>query len=144
MNASDGWLAGAKGAKPGILMPAHPRTGSAFYESKALGSAVAPAQVVGTGRSKCVTFKCYEDVVVIQEGRPRDREYKYYAPGVGGVLTEPHYKGGEQETELLLNATQLSPRGLAEISAEALKVDRHARVVARDVFRHSAAAERTL
>jgi hypothetical protein len=143
VNATDGWLAGVKHARAGILMKAHPKTGASYYESKALGESASPAQVIKTGASKCVPFKCFKDVVIIQEGggSGNGAEWKYYAPGVGGILTEPHYQGGEQETEPLINATQLSPRGLAEISAEALKVDRHARVVAPDVFGNSKPAK---
>ena len=85
-------------------------------------------------------FDCYDDVVVVREGG----EHKYYAPGVGGILTEPHYSGGEQETELLINVRRLSPRGLAELSAEVLRVDKHAEEVVPDVFANAAAAKRTL
>lgn len=146
VNATDGWLAGLEGAKPGLLMEALPRTGSSYFESQALGEGATLAQVVKTGQSKCVPFKCYKDVVVVQEGGGSGggAEYKYFAPGVGGILTEPHYSGGEQETELLINVRQLSPRGIAEISAEALRVDRHAKVVVPNVFGGAAAAKRSL
>jgi len=73
------------------------------------------ARVVKTSQSNCVPFKCYKDVLVVQEG-DTDVEYKYYARGVGHILTEPHYSGGEQETEALINLKFLSPRGLAEVS----------------------------
>jgi hypothetical protein len=147
VNATDGWLAGVNGSRPGIIMKARPQTGATYFESKiAGGSERTPSKVVKTGGSKCVPFKCYRDVVVIEEGggSGSGTEWKYYAPGVGGILTEPRYKGGEQETERLLNATQLSPRALAEISAEALKVDRHAPSVARSVFGRAAPAKRDL
>jgi hypothetical protein len=146
VNASDAWLAGVKRSGPGILLPAQPRKGMYFFESRALGRARDPAQIVKTGQAKCVPFKCYSNVVVVQEGggSGAGAEWKYYAPGVGGILTEPRYKGGEQETELMINATQLSPRGLAEISAEALKVDRHASVTKPDVFGGAPPAQRAL
>jgi len=143
VNATDGWLAGVRGARPGIMMKAHPKAGTSFYETSSLGRGGAAAQVVKTGQTKCVPFRCFSDVVVIGEGAGSDQpEYKYYAPGVGGIFTEPRYRGGEQETELLINATQLSPRGLAEISAAALKVDRHAPVVTPRVFGNAARARR--
>ena len=83
--------------------------------------------------------------MVIGEGAGSDEpEYKYHAPGVGGILTEPRYQGGEQETELLVNATQLSPRGLAELGAEVLKLDAHAGKVTPDVFGRAAPARRGL
>jgi hypothetical protein len=145
VNATDGWLAGVNGSKHGVLMEAHPKVGDAYYESKIAGGyeAPTPSQVVKTGASKCVPFKCYKDVVVIQEGSPGGEEWKYYAPGVGGILTEPRYGGGEQETEKLVNATQLSKRALAEISGEVLKVDQHAESVAPSVFGNAAPAKRS-
>ena len=55
----------------------------------------------------CVPFKCYEDVLVIEEGGGC-RVDKYYAPGVGGIKLAPT-SGDPQETEKLINLTQLSP-----------------------------------
>jgi hypothetical protein len=97
--------------------------------------------VLETGKRNCVPFKCYRNVLVIQEGGPGG-EAKYFAPGVGGIRTEPLYKGGEQEVEELINFTQLSPRALAELSAEVLKLDKNARVEAKDVFGDSSPAKR--
>jgi hypothetical protein len=138
VNATDAWLAGVDGGAKGILMPADPRTGTpSFTEAKVPGEGTATAEVVKTGQQTCVPFKCYTGVLVIREGS----ENKYFAPGVGGIKTEPR-SGGEQETEELINLTQLSPQGLAEISAEALRMDQHAATEAKDVFRGSAAATR--
>jgi hypothetical protein len=142
VNATDGWLAGIKGSKAGIIMEAKPKVGDIYYESRPTGYTSPASKVIKTGVRKCVPFKCYKDVVVIQEGGNADPEWKYYAPGVGGILTEPHYSGGEQETELLINATTLSPRSLNEINAEVLKVDKHARQVFPDVYGKSKRAKR--
>jgi len=137
VNATDAWLSGVNGGQKGILMTADPKPGASFTEAKVPGEGTATAQVVKNGQQTCVPFKCYADVLVIQEGS----ENKYFAPGVGGIKTEPR-SGGEQETEELINLTQLSPQGLAEISAEALRLDQHAATEAKDVFRGSAAAAR--
>lgn len=140
VNANDAWLAGVKGAKPGILMHASPRTGTPEYvQANIPGQEVAKAKIAKTGQSTCVPFKCYKDVLVIQEG---GSENTYFAPGVGGIKTEPRSKSGEEETEELINLTQLTPTGLAELSAEALKLDVHARTEAKGVFGKSAAAAR--
>jgi hypothetical protein len=144
VNAADAWLAGVKGAEPGILMQARPRKGTPPYvQAKVPGDEPDIAEVVKTGQSNCVPFKCYKNVLVIQEGG-QGGEYKYYAPGVGGIRTEPRYKGGEQEVEELVNFTQLSPRALAELSAEVLKLDKHARTTAQDTFGSSSPAKRSL
>jgi hypothetical protein len=142
VNASDAWLAGVKGSKPGILMLADPHMGTAPYTEDTVPGIESPsAQVVKTGQSQCVPFKCYKDVLVIQEG---GAEYKYYAPGVGQIKTEPRASGGKHEIEDLVNLTQLTPGGLAQISTEAVKLDKHAKVEAPDVFGNAPAAKRTL
>ena len=139
VNARDAWLTGVSGARQGILLPGDPQTGTpTFTQADIPGQETSTARVERTGESVCVPFKCYDDVVVIAEGP----ELKYFAPGVGGIKTEPNYSGGEQEIEELVNLTQLSAEGLAEISAEALRLDEHARSTAPDVFGRSAPAER--
>lgn len=142
VNATDAWLAGVNGALPGILMLADPQPGTpAYSESTVPGGEVSSSQVAETGQAQCVPFKCYKDVLVIEEG---GAEHKYYAPGVGQIKTEPLSSDGKQEVEALINLTQLSPRGLAEISAEVLKLDRNAPLQAPDVFGDAAAAKRSL
>jgi hypothetical protein len=140
VNATDGWLAGVNGSEGGVLMLARPKVGLSYVDSKALGEGPEVSEVIKTNESKCVPYDCYKNVVVIREGG----EHKYYAPGVGGIFTEPRYSGGEQETELLIDVKRLSPRGLAELSAEVLRVDRHAEEVVPDVFGNAAAAKRSL
>jgi hypothetical protein len=149
VNATDAWLAGVKGAKPGILMQADARTGTPpYFVAQPPGGEeeVDVAQVVETGQSECVPFKCYKDVLVIREGKEAapDNEFKYYAPGVGQILNTPRSASQHRDVEKLINLTQLSPRGLAELSSEALKLDRHAKVVARDVFGDAPTAKQTL
>jgi hypothetical protein len=139
--AEDGWLAGRQGARAGIFMPAHPRVGTpAYYQQQVPGEEATTAQVIKTRQTKCVPFRCFKNVVVILEG---GAEYKYYAPGVGGIRTEPRSSGGgPQETEDLINLRQLGPQGLAKISAEVLKLDRHARITMPDAFGAAPAAAR--
>ncbi len=142
VSAFDAWLGGVNGAQPGILMLADPHTGTPAYSERTVpGGESGSSQVAKTGQSQCVPFKCYKDVLVIEEN---GAEYKYYAPGVGQIKTAPLGSGGKQEVEDLINLTQLSPSGLAQISAEVLKLDQHAKVEAPDVFGHAPAAKRTL
>jgi hypothetical protein len=139
LNASDAWLAGIDGAISGLYMPAAPERGTPPFDQTSIpGGEQSTAQVVKVGERTCVPFKCYTDVVVIQE---QSAENKYWAPGVGGILTEP-LSGTPQETEELVNITQLSANALAELSAEALKLDRHAAVYASSVFGGSKPAQR--
>jgi hypothetical protein len=140
VNAEDAWLAGVNGGKPGVLMMANPTTDTPPYsQADVPGEGVTTAKVVKTGESVCVPLKCYTNVLVIQEG---GSENTYFAPGVGGIRTEPK-SGRPQETEELVNLTQLTGQGLAELSAEALRLDEHARSEASDVFGDSSPAEQT-
>lgn len=138
VNAADAWLAGVKGSAVGVLVPGDLRVGTAsFVQVDVPGKERSTAKVIKTGQKACVPFKCFEDVVVIQEGN----EYKYLAPGVGDIKTEPHYSGGEQEIEELVNLAPLSAQGLTEISAEALRLDQHASQTTPKVFGSSKPAE---
>jgi hypothetical protein len=139
LSAEDAWLAGVNGAVPGLFMPAEPKTGTPPYaQTQIPGGETTMAVVVKVGQRTCVPFKCYTGVVVIQEG---GAENKYWAPGVGGILTEP-LSGAAQEVEELINIKQLSAKALAELSAEALRLDRGAPVHAPSVFVGSEPAKR--
>jgi hypothetical protein len=139
LNAADAWLAGVNGADPGLYFPGDPKRDTPpFYQTRIPGGEVTTAQVVKVGERTCVPFKCYTDVVVVQE---QGAENKYWAPGVGQILTEP-LSGTAQETEELVNIRQFSHKALAELNAEALKLDRNAAVHVPSVFGRSKPAER--
>jgi hypothetical protein len=141
VNAVDAWLAGVNGATPGVAMMANPKTGMPGYIQASIpGRETIHAEVAKLGERKCVPFECFSNTLAILED---GAEFKYYAEGVGGIATEPNYSGGEQEKEALLNVIELTPKGLAEVSAEALKLDRHARSTASEVFGTSAPAKRS-
>ena len=140
VNVNDAWLAGVRGGRPGILMLAAPNVGTRYAQAYVPGEGSAQAKVSKTAQKKCVPFKCYTDVLMIEEGG----ENVFYAPGVGAIKTEPRRSGGENETEELINLTQLTQQGLGEFSAEALKLDEHARMTARQVFGDTAVAKRLI
>jgi hypothetical protein len=129
LNAQDAWLAGVNGAIAGLWFPGDPQPGSQPFSQ---------VQVPGVEQRKCVPFDCFKDVVVLQEA---GSENKYWAPGVGQILTEP-LSGAAQEIEQLINVKELSPSALAELSAEALKLDKHAVQTVPSVFAASNPAVR--
>jgi hypothetical protein len=140
VNATDAWLAGVNGATAGVFMMAKPKVGMPGYvQARIPGKEILTAEVAKVGERKCVPFRCFADALAILEA---GNEFKIYAPGVGHIATEPNYAGGEQEKEALINVIQLTPKGLAEISAQALKLDQHARTVAPQIFGSSAKAKR--
>jgi hypothetical protein len=140
VNATDAWLAGVNGATAGVLMMAKPKPGMPGYvQARIPGREILTAEVAKLGQRKCVPFRCFADSLAILE---TGNEFKFYAEGVGHIATEPNYSGGEQEKEALINVIQLTPKGLSEISAQALKLDQHARTVAPQIFGRSAKAKR--
>jgi hypothetical protein len=137
VNANDAWLAGVKGGKAGILMMADPHPGQPEYmQADVPGEGSADAEITKEGQSVCVPFNCYSNVLVIREDGSEDT---FFAPGVGKIKLLP-VSGDPQETEDLVNLTQLSTEGLAEFTAEALRLDEHARSEAEKVFGSSSPA----
>ena len=94
------------------------------------------AEVIQVGAKRCVPFKCFDDVLIVREGKASapDNEFKYYARGVGQIDNVPRSASVHNDVEQLVNMTQLSPQALAEVSAETLKLDHHAVTTAAAVF----------
>ena len=137
VNSNDAWLAGKRGAKPGIWMLTDPKKGMKYVQMQSSRETIR-AEVDDVSDRKCVPFKCFNSLRILEDGS----EFKYFAPGVGHIATEPNYSGGEQEIEELVNVVKLKSKGLAEMSAEALKMDKHARQEAKSVFGNSDPAQR--
>jgi hypothetical protein len=145
VGAPSTWISGLRDAKAGVLVPGQPRTGTLpFIEAKALnikfwdcGQVFATSQTISGPQNR------YNNVLVINEWGPLDPaggiQQKFYAPGVGlvqiGALNDP-----QAETLTLTKRVQLSPRALAQVRAEALKLDQHAYQVS-DVYRKTPPAE---
>lgn len=137
VNAVDAWLAGENDAKPGVWMLTAPKEGMKFVQAQTSEETIR-AEVAKVDERKCVPFDCFKSLAILEDGS----EFKYYGPGVGHIATEPNYSGGEQEIEELVNVVKLKPQGLAEMSAEALKLDKRASKEAKSVFGGSEPAQR--
>jgi hypothetical protein len=137
VNAVDAWLAGEKDAKPGVWMLTDPKEGMKFVQAQTSEETIR-AEVAKVDERKCVPFDCFKSLAILEDGS----EFKYYGPGVGHIATEPNNSGGEQEKEELVNVVNLKPQGLAEMSAEALKLDKRASKEAKSVFGSSEPAQR--
>jgi len=101
VKASDSWQAGVNGAKPGIIMPGHPRKGDAYrQEYYPPGQALDEARVLGPG-AVTVPYGRFKRVLVTSERSPLEpqTEKKYYAAGVGEVA-ERVVKGHREHFEL--------------------------------------------
>jgi len=128
LGAPSVWISGVHRAVSGILVPGHPRTGTApFVQGKA------PAidffdvgKVTRTGLPVCVPQGCYEDVVEITESAPLapddGQQLKYYAPKVG-LIKVTAQGGNKQETLRLTSLTSLRTPAMDDVRRAALRLD---------------------
>jgi hypothetical protein len=89
VKASDSWQAGVHGAKPGIIMPAHPQAGESYrQEYYPPGEALDQARVLGQSGTVTVPYGRFEHALVTSEFSPLEpqTEQKYYVSGVGEIL----------------------------------------------------------
>ena len=84
------WMTGEHNARPGIIIPAHPKLGDRFHSENVPGIAVEADEVVGTDETVKVPAGVYRHCVKVKEVvEGESPEYKYYAPGVGVVREVP-------------------------------------------------------
>jgi hypothetical protein len=84
------WQTGVKGAKPGIVMPAHPSVGQMNRQEYLVGEAEDEGQIIALDETVTVAAGTFKGVL----------EHKYYAPGVG-VVAEATVEGGTEKVELV-------------------------------------------
>jgi hypothetical protein len=97
------WQAGVDGARPGIIMLAHPKSGTTYVQEDALDVAEDRAKVLGTKASVDVPFGHFSNCVQTQEWtllEHGDREHKFYCPGTG-LVEEVHPAGGHITNQLV-------------------------------------------
>jgi len=97
------WEAGKNGAKPGIIMQAHPKVGQTYRQEYSKGVAEDMARPLKLDGSATVPYGSFDHVLVTYEWTPLEpnvAEQKYYAPGVGTVL-EVAVKGPPERIELV-------------------------------------------
>ncbi len=137
VSAIDDWLTGLRGAKAGILVQSDPKAGTPPYAVAQPDAEEGDvAEVIEVGARQCVPFKCFDDVLVVREGKASDpdNEFKYYARDVGQIDNVPRGASVHKDVERLINLTKLSPEALAEVSAQVLKLERHALETAPNSF----------
>ena len=103
VRASDSWQAGINGAKPGIIMPAHPKPGDAYrQEYYPPGKALDEARVLRLSGKRTVPLGSFKHVLVTSERSPAEpqTEQKFYARGVGEIA-ETVVKGHHEEFKLV-------------------------------------------
>ena len=89
VDTSGSWEAGVKGARPGIIMEAHPRIPDAYRQEFLKGEAEDTAWIVDRGTTLTVPYGTVHGVLTTLEAtrvEPRSYDEKLYAPGLGIVL----------------------------------------------------------
>jgi hypothetical protein len=85
------WQAGADGAQPGFVMEASPAVGDQYRQEFSPGVAEDQAQVLSLTADVTVPFGHFTNALQTLEStalEPGAFEYKFYARGIGNVLTE--------------------------------------------------------
>lgn len=101
--------AGVDGAQPGVIMPAAPETGMSFRQEYYDGEAEDHGEVLALDEQASVPAGDYDGLLQTADTTPLEPdvlEHKYYADGVGLVLTVDKEAGGREE---LLSVTHVSP-----------------------------------
>jgi hypothetical protein len=147
--AAPAWIHGFENARAGIMMQAKPQPKTPSY-SQGWGPAVGwtdRGQVDQVGQSTKVPAGTYPDVVVIAEtaaSEPGAEQLKYYARGVGNVRVGWRGAGEKtKETLELVKVETLDAKGLAEIRAGALKMEKSAYQRSKTVYGRTSPAEPT-
>ena len=84
------WMAGGDGAKPGIIIKAHPQVDDLYRQEFALGVAEDMAEVLNLNGSTTVPAGTFQNCVETKDFSPLEPdivEHKFYALGIGNVQT---------------------------------------------------------
>jgi hypothetical protein len=94
------WEDGVDGARRGIAMPANPRVGMSYRQEYYRGKAEDRGRVLSLSRQVTVPFGSYKHVLMTKDYtrlEPDATEHKFYAKGVGPILTVAVHGGGREE-----------------------------------------------
>ena len=103
VSTAGSWEAGVNGAQQGIIMEASPKVGDAYRQERAKGVAEDMAEVLSLKESASVPYGSFDNLLMTREWSPLNPdivEHKYYAAGVGQVLTVM-VKGGSEQSKLV-------------------------------------------
>lgn len=85
------WLSGVKGARFGLMMPGTPLIGGRYYNEIAPKMAMDRAEILSmteTVETPAGTFKNCMKIAETTPLEPGNKEYKYYAHGIGLVMDD--------------------------------------------------------
>ncbi|MFM9841708.1 MAG: calcium-binding protein [Dongiaceae bacterium] len=103
------WRAGVDGAQPGIIMKASPQVGDEYNQENAPGVAEDRAEVLSLDAPASAAYAAFLQTLQTLDTTPLDPgsvEHKFYAQGVGQVLTENVITGEiEQLVKIKIDGT---------------------------------------
>jgi len=105
VNIDGTFTAGVDEAKPGIIMQAHPAVGDFYRQEFSLDNAEDNAEVVSLTESVAIPFGTFANCLKTEETTPISPgvlENKYYAPGIGNVLTVDLETGDRSELKEII------------------------------------------
>jgi len=85
------WRAGVNGARAGVMMPGIALLGARYYQEVAPKVAMDRAEIVSISDTLTVPAGKFDKVLKVEETtplEPGEKEYKYYAPGIGLLKDE--------------------------------------------------------
>jgi hypothetical protein len=97
------WQAGVDGAQGGIVLPGAPKVGMTYRQEYYAGEAEDNAEILSLNEKATVPFGSFEHVLMTKDSTPLEPkvlEHKFYARGVGPVLTVT-VSGGSDREELV-------------------------------------------
>ncbi|WP_109509771.1 hypothetical protein [Nocardioides speluncae] len=108
-NRDGSFEAGVDGAEAGVIMPATPEVGMKYQQEYYRGEAEDRGEVLAFGQRARVPAGEYDGLLQTADTTPLEPdvlEHKFYAEGVGLVLTVDKESAGREE---LLSVTKVSP-----------------------------------
>ncbi|KPJ60870.1 MAG: hypothetical protein AMJ46_03975 [Latescibacteria bacterium DG_63] len=91
VSQSSEWRADAEGASVGLMMPGIVLLGARYYQEIAPGVAMDRAEILSDRETVETPAGTFEKCLKIEETtplEPTDKDYKYYAPGIGLIRDE--------------------------------------------------------
>ena len=85
------WLAGQNGSKAGMIMPGKAEVGLKYYQEIALGVAEDRAEIISVNDTLDTPAGTFKQVLKTEETnplKPGEKEFKFYAPGIGLIQDE--------------------------------------------------------
>ena len=85
------WLAGENGSKAGMIMPGKADVGLKYYQEIALGVAEDRAEIISVNDTLDAPAGTFKQVLKTEETnplKPGEKEFKFYAPGIGLIQDE--------------------------------------------------------